>query len=156
MTTDTDGYHVDYLYDNRQWRLPYGYEIFKKDPISFLMKVTPQKTKFNIECLETYYGDQRNNLKIDDPQLQRHLCPPELHNVGSIPSPSLHPQRHTLTFQGWGESWPCYPCTSRPHLHLDPAFFIRNSQTTFMEMSEFTSMMLLVLSVTIMYTSFSL
>ena len=29
MTTDSDGCHVDYLYDNQQWRLPCGFFVWQ-------------------------------------------------------------------------------------------------------------------------------
>ena len=52
MTTDSDGCHVGYLYDNQQWRLQYG--LFGKRKVQYhfsVLKVIPQKTKFNIEYL---------------------------------------------------------------------------------------------------------
>ena len=44
MTTNSDGFHVGYLYDSRQWRQ--AYELFKKRNVLYpflLLKVIPQK-----------------------------------------------------------------------------------------------------------------
>ena len=52
MKADSVGCHVDYLYDNQQWRLPCGFFLNRKVLYHFsLSKVIPQKTKFNIEYL---------------------------------------------------------------------------------------------------------
>ena len=52
MKTDSDGCHVDYLYDNQHWWLPCGLFLTRNVLYHFsLSKVIPQNTKLNIEYL---------------------------------------------------------------------------------------------------------